>query len=99
MLTSRVDGSSVAIHVLSMFHDPELLIEYPPPLTPNLPPTAGSASTAAAAWPPLRFLSSPHPQRTSAGELDAYSSAKRSIAAASTPHTSAASRNVQCSAR
>ena len=33
-----------------------------------MPPTAGSASTAAAALPPLRFRSSPQPQRTSAGD-------------------------------
>src|SRR5918999_5932484 len=90
MLTSRVSGSGASIHGRSMFQDAELLIEYPPPRTPNLPPTAGSARTAIAAFPPLRLRSSPHPHRMSAGELSAYSVASRSTAAGSTPATSAA---------
>ena len=70
MLTMRVDGSGVSfIQAAALMPSAvELLIEYPPPRTPNLPATAGSASTAAAAAPPLRLRSSPQPQRTSAGE-------------------------------
>ena len=52
-----------------MPHDAELLIAYPPPRTPNFPPTAGNARIAIAALPPLRLRSSPHPHRMSAGEL------------------------------
>ena len=43
----------------------------PPPRTPNLPATAGSASTAATALPPLRLRSRPQPTRITAGELRA----------------------------
>ncbi len=71
MLMARVGGSESASHVRSMFHDAELLIEKPPPRTPNLPATAGSASTAAAALPPLRLRSSPQPHLTSAGDAAA----------------------------
>jgi hypothetical protein len=46
----------------------ELLIEKPPPRTPNLPATAGSAITAAAALPPFRLRSRPQPHRINAGE-------------------------------
>ena len=68
MLTRRVAGSGVSIHCASFRPKAsELLIEKPPPRTPNLPPTDGSASTAAAALPPLRLRSRPQPQRTSAG--------------------------------
>src|SRR2546426_12358396 len=99
MLTRRVSGSGDLLHARSRPHEAELLIEYPPPRTPNLPPTAGSASTAIAALPPLRFRSSPHPQRISAGLLVAYSCAMRASVAASTPATSAARSNVHGSAR
>src|SRR3954467_1598985 len=99
MLTMRVSGSGGAIQGRSMFHDAELLIEKPPPRTPNLPPTAGSASTDIAALPPLRFRSSPQPQRINAGELSAYILAAVSSAAASTPATSAARASVHGSAR
>src|SRR5919198_5095021 len=99
MLTRRVGGSSAAIQGRSMFQEAELLMEYPPPRTPNLPPTAGSASTDIAALPPLRFRSRPHPQRTSAGELVAYNSAARSRAPASMPATAAAPAIVHGSAR
>src|SRR5207249_8693062 len=99
MLTRRVSGSGDLLHARSRPHDAELLMEYPPPRTPNLPPTAGSASTAIAALPPLRFRSRPHPQRTSAGELVAYNSAARSRAPASMPATAAASAIVHGSAR
>ena len=70
MLTRRVAGSGVSfIHAAALMPSAaELLIEKPPPRTPNLPPTAGSARTAAAALPPLRLRSSPQPHRTSAGE-------------------------------
>ena len=69
MFTRRVAGSGVSIHCADLRPNAsELLIENPPPRTPNLPATAGSASTAAAALPPLRFRSSPQPQRTTAGD-------------------------------
>ena len=69
MFTRRVAGSGVSIQAADLRPNAsELLIEYPPPRTPNLPPTAGSASTAAAAFPPLRLRSRPQPHRTSAGD-------------------------------
>ena len=69
MLTMRVGGSGVSfIHAAALMPKAaELLIEKPPPRTPNLPATAGSASTAATALPPLRLRSSPQPQRITAG--------------------------------
>ena len=65
MLTRRVGGSGVSsIQAAALIpRAAELLIEKPPPRTPNLPATAGSAMTAAAALPPLRLRSSPQPQR------------------------------------
>ena len=48
-----------------------LLIVYPPPRTPNLPATAGSARIAAMADPPFLFRSGPHPQRITAGVVSA----------------------------
>ena len=70
MLTRRVAGSGVSfIHAAALMPQAEeLLIEKPPPRTPNLPPTAGSAMIAAAAAPPLRLRSRPQPQRISAGD-------------------------------
>src|SRR6266545_6238603 len=69
MLTRRVGGSGVSfIHAAALIPKAaELLIEKPPPRTPNFPATAGKAMIAAAALPPLRFRSRPQPQRTSAG--------------------------------
>src|SRR5919112_4684025 len=99
MLTRRVPGSGSVTQVRLMFHDAELLIAYPPPLTPNLPPTVGSASTASAALPPLRFRSRPQPQRISAGEVAAYQRARSAMAPASTPETSAARSKVHSAAR
>ena len=66
------DGKAVVYATDSEFMDrpaAELLVEYPPPRTPNFPPTAGSASTAIAAAPPFLFRSSPHPHRTTAGDV------------------------------
>ena len=77
----------------------ELLIENPPPRTPNLPATAGSASTAAAALPPLRFRSSPHPHRTSAGELSMYSRPGVAGPRASIPASAAARSMVHACGR
>src|SRR5262245_61335547 len=94
MLIARVGGSGSRSHVRSMFHAVELLIEYPPPRTPNLPATAGSARIAAAALPPLRFRSSPQPHLTRAGEAFAYSSAKARSLSAARPLTSAARSKV-----
>ncbi len=71
MLTSRVGGSSSRTHVRVMFQADELLIVYPPPRTPNLPATAGNASTAITAFPPLRFRSRPQPHRMTAGDESA----------------------------
>ena len=73
MLTMRVVGSGVSfIHAAALMPKAdELLIEKPPPRTPNFPATAGSASTAATALPPLRLRSSPHPHRITAGALAA----------------------------
>ena len=68
MLTTRVAGSLAAVTAVeSTVHAPELLSENPPPRTPNLPATAGSESTAIAAFPPFRFRSSPQPQRDERG--------------------------------
>ena len=73
MLTERVAGfgsampsSELTPHRASLF-----CIVYPPPRTPNLPATAGIASTAAIALPPLRLRSMPQPVRITAGELAA----------------------------
>ncbi len=73
MLTTRVCGSGVSVSqaFAVMPHAEELLIENPPPRTPNLPATAGSAMIAAAAPPPFRLRSRPHPHRTSAGDVAA----------------------------
>src|SRR5512143_190566 len=97
----RVEGSGVSfIHAAALMpHDAELLIEKPPPLTPNLPPTAGSAMMAAAALPPLRLRSSPHPQRMSAGDDSAYRTANREMAAGSTSAIAAARSMVHSLAR
>src|SRR6516225_1620100 len=91
MLTTRVGGSGASIHCLDFWPNAsELLIENPPPRTPNLPATDGSARIAAAALPPFRFRSSPHPQRTSAGDALTYRAASRRSAAGSMPASAAA---------
>src|SRR5712691_4698095 len=41
MLTRRVSGSGDLLHARSRPHEAELLIEYPPPRTPNLPAVGG----------------------------------------------------------
>jgi hypothetical protein len=71
MLTRRVGGSPEPIHERSIPQDAELLSAYPPPRTPNFPPTAGNARIAIAALPPLRLRSRPHPHRMREGERDA----------------------------
>ncbi len=68
MLSVRVGGSGSAARAPEpRFQTFELLWVKPPPRTPNLPATAGRASTAAAAEPPLRLRSRPQPQRITAG--------------------------------
>ncbi len=72
MLTGRVAGSgSAAASDVLRSHTAELLSVYPPPRSPKAPATAGRARTAAAADPPLRFRSSPQPQRMTAGRVSA----------------------------
>ena len=73
MLTRRVGWLGRVVHPRRRLDAQavELLIEKPPPRTPNLPATAGSARTAAAALPPLRLRSRPQPQRTSGGDVAA----------------------------
>ena len=91
MLTIRVDGSLACNHIEGEnFKAAALLIEYPPPRTPNFPATAGSARMAMAALPPLRFRSTPQPQRMTAGFRSAYSSANFSSCEDVTPPTLAA---------
>src|SRR5262245_27120359 len=94
MLTRRVGGSAAAAEASPSIsrHADELDIVYPPPRTPNLPATAGSARIAVVAEPPLRFRSGPHPQRNAAGLESAYNWAKRSMSAAGT-RVSAAARS------
>src|SRR5436309_15632954 len=101
MLISRVTGAgrSPAAARESRPQAFELLIVYPPPRTPNFPATAGSASTAAIAEPPLRFLSRPQPHRIAAGLDSAYISAKRSICPAGIRAARAAASGVQGAAR
>ena len=99
MFTTRVDGSPAPIQDFVMPHDPELLSVYPPPRTPNLPATAGSARIAAAAFPPFRFRSSPHPQRITAGDAAAYLRARSAMASGSSPATAAARSKVHSRAR
>src|SRR5512137_217371 len=99
MLTTRVDASSAPIHDFVMPHDAELLIVKPPPRTPNLPATAGRARMAAAALPPLRLRSSPHPHLITAGDVPAYIVANAVMASAGTPATSAARSGVHARAR
>src|SRR6187455_1236056 len=96
MLTMRVCGSGVSfIQVADLIPSAvELLIVKPPPRTPNLPATAGRASTDATALPPLRFRSSPQPHLMTAGLVVAYDSARDLRSAASTPATLAARSRV-----
>src|SRR3954468_1391335 len=68
MLITRVSASCARSQGRARSHDAELLIANPPPRTPNLPPTAGSASIAAAAFPPFRLRSRPQPHRSRAGD-------------------------------
>src|ERR1051326_6589558 len=69
MLTTRVGGSGASIHCFDFWpYARELLIDNPPPRTPNFPATDGTARTAAAALPPLRLRSRPQPHRTTAGD-------------------------------
>src|SRR5919197_2787386 len=95
MLTRRVGGSGVSfIHAAALMPSAaELLIEKPPPRTPNFPATAGNAMIAAAALPPFRLRSSPHPHRTTAGDAATYISANLVSVPASVP-ASAAARSI-----
>jgi hypothetical protein len=72
MLSVRTGGgSSPTAAEVSSAQVSEVLRVNPPPRTPSFPPTAGRASTAATAEPPLRLRSTPQPQRTTAGEVSA----------------------------
>lgn len=101
MLTSRVRGSGVSFIQAAalMPNAEELLMEKPPPRTPNFPATAGRAMIAAAALPPFRLRSSPQPQRTSAGVADAYILANFSSASGSISASAAARSMVHSRAR
>src|SRR5260370_2094736 len=78
MLTSRVvQLAAPAAAAESRSQAFEFDIVYPPPRTPNLPATAGNARMAATADPPLRFRSTPQPQRMTAGCDSAYRRAER----------------------
>src|SRR5438093_1048556 len=78
---------------------PRAPLTRPPPFTPNLPASAGSANAARTPLPPFWLRSSPLPTAIAAGEIVRNHSANCWTSRSSSPHSRAAAASVHGRAR